>query len=140
MTMRMITLIASATLFVAPVAANAATPLEKETAVWQAFKDRHADAFKSMMGPGYVGLYDDGIHSVDSELQALKNSRIQSFKIADLNSHAIDKGEDMLMTYTVDVKGSLGKQDISGPCRVASLWHKTGNKWLMVYHTEIKAK
>jgi hypothetical protein len=47
---------------------------------------------------------------------------------------------DVLVTYVVDVKGTMGKDDVSGRYRAATVWHRAGNKWLTAYHTEIKAK
>ncbi len=137
--MRIISIAALAAFVIAPVAAQADTPLQKETAIWQTFKDKNANAFGAMFAPNYVGLYEDGIASRAKELDNLKNAKIASFKIDKFASRMIDPN-DMLMTYVVDVKGAMGKDDISGKYQAASLWHRTGNKWLGVYHTEIKAK
>jgi hypothetical protein len=137
--MRMIPLIVAASLVCVPAVVSAETPLQKETAVWQAFKDKKADAFGAMFAADYVGLYEDGPASKAKELANLKNATIRGFKISNFNSRAIDT-DDMLMTYVVDVQGTMGKTDISGKYQAASLWHRTGNNWLGVYHTEIKAK
>ena len=137
--MRVISLILSTALIVAPVSANAATPLQKETSVWQAFKDKKSDVFGAMFAPAYIGLYEDGLATKAKELDNLKKSNLASFKIDKFDSRTIDP-DDMLMTYDVDVKGTMGKQDVSGKYHAASLWHRTGKAWLAVYHTEIKAK
>jgi hypothetical protein len=137
--MRIITIAALAAVALSPVAAHAATPLQKETSVWQAFKDKNANAFAAAFAPNYVGLYDYGVASKAKELDSLKNAKISSFKIENFKSQMIDQ-DDMLMTYVVEVKGTMGKDDITGKYNAASLWHRTGNKWLGVYHTEIKAK
>jgi hypothetical protein len=137
--MKIVSIAALAMFALAPIAANAATPLQKETAVWQAFKDKKADAFGAMFAPTYVGLYEDGAANKAKELDHLKNAKLESFKIDNFASRMIDP-DDMLMTYSVDVKGMMGKDDMSGKYHAATLWHRTGNKWLGVYHTEIKAK
>jgi hypothetical protein len=137
--MRIVTVAAAAAFAFTSIAANAATPLQKETAVWQAFKDKKANAFRAMFAPTYVGLYEDGPSTTTKELDHLKSGKLESFKIDNFASRMIDP-DDMLMTYVVDVKGTMGKDDISGKYHAASLWHRTGNKWLGVYHTEIKAK
>jgi len=137
--MRIISIVAPAAIAAMPIAAHAATPLQKETAVWQAFKDKKADAFKAMFAPTYVGLYSDGAYDVAHEMDSLKNAKLESFKISDFKSQMIDSN-DMLMTYLVDVKGTIGKDDVSGTYHSASVWHRSGTKWLGVYHTEIKAK
>jgi hypothetical protein len=137
--MRTTSFVVAATLLCVPVAAAAETPLQKETSVWQAFKDKKVDAFAAMFAPDYVGLYDEGVASKAKEIDSLKNAKIESFKIDNFASRMVD-ADDMLMTYVVQVKGAMGKQDMSGKYNAASLWHRNGNKWLGVYHTEIKAK
>jgi hypothetical protein len=137
--MRVISLVALTTLMVAPVAANAMTPLQQETAIWQAFKDKNAKAFTALLAPNYVGLYDDGVSSRAKELDTLKNAKINSFKIDNFASRLIDPN-NLLMTYVVEMKGTEGRTDVSGRYQAASIWHRSGKTWVGVYHTEIKAK
>lgn len=137
--MRITSLVVVAALVWVPVAAAAETPLQKETSIWQAFKDKNAKVFQNSFAPAYVGLYEDGTYNIARELQSMKSTTLQSFKIGDFSSRMIDP-DDMLMTYTVEVKGTHGKDDISGKYNASSLWHRANNKWLGVYHTEIKAK
>jgi hypothetical protein len=137
--MKIASIAALAMFALAPIAAQAESPLQKETSVWQTFKDKNAKAFGALFASNYVGLYEDGVASVATELDHLKNAKIASFKIDNFKSRMVDP-DDMLMTYVVDVKGSMGKDDISGKYQAASLWHRTGNKWLGVFHTEIKSK
>jgi hypothetical protein len=137
--MRIISIVAVAAFASVSVAAQAETPLQKETATWQTFKDKNANAFAAMFAPNYVAVYEDGLATKATELDHLKNGKIASFKIDKFTSRSIDP-DDMLMTYDVDVKGTMGKDDISGKYHAASLWHRDGGKWLGVYHTEVKAK
>ncbi|MCL6729034.1 nuclear transport factor 2 family protein [Sphingomonas hankyongi] len=137
--MRIISIAAIAAVATAPVAAQAATPLDKETSVWQAFKDKKADTFKGLLTPDFVAVYAEGTFGRDHELQMLKVSNLKSFKISDFKHRMIDP-EDVLMTYTVDVKGTQGKEDVSGVYRASSVWHRSGKLWRAVYHSEIKAK
>jgi hypothetical protein len=141
--MKIISIAALAAVALTPLAAQAATPLEKETAIWQAFKDKKAEAFKGMLERGYVAVYADGTKSRDQELQSLKTTTLDSFKISDFAHSAIDS-ENVLMTYTVEVKGKQGKTDISGKYRAASVWHHSGkgagSLWRGTFHTEVTAK
>ena len=137
--MRIIAIAALAAVAFCGSAARAETPLQKETSVWQAFKDKRADAFKGFLTPDFVAVYEDGTFGRDHELQALKTSKLSSFKISEFNHRMIDP-EDVLMTYVVDVKGTTGKQDISGKYRATSVWHRSGKLWRAVYHSEIRAK
>src|SRR5438045_116410 len=69
--MHVISFVASTALMLAPVAASAMTPLQQETAIWQAFKDKNAKAFSAMLAPNSVSLYEDGAHSRTKELDSL---------------------------------------------------------------------
>lgn len=137
--MRITSLVVVAALVCVPVAAGAETPLQKETSVWQAFKDKKADAFGAMLAPNFVALYDEGAVNRAHELDSLKNSKLDSFKFNNFASRMIDDN-DMLMTYVVEVKGKTGKDDISGRYQASSVWHRNGKNWVAVYHSEIKAK
>lgn len=137
--MRIITIALVAAFAVTPLAAQAATPLQKETSIWQAFKDKNVKAFQAMFAPNYVGLYEDGPATAAKEMDSLKNAKIASFKIDNFANRMIDSN-NMLMTYVVEVKGTMGKDDISGKYHASSVWHRTGAKWLAAYHSEIKAK
>ena len=141
--MRLISIAAFSAVALTPFAAQAVTPQQKEASIWQAFKDKKADAFKGMLTPDFVAVYEDGVHDRNHELDSLKTTKLDSFAISDFKHKLIDP-EDVLMTYTVDVKGTQGKNDISGKYRATSVWHRSGNgsnaTWRAVYHSEIKAK
>ena len=137
--MRMSSYLIAAALVCVPAVAIAETPLQKESAIWQAFKDKKAQAFGAMFAPDYVGLYSDGPSTRAKELDNLKSSKIESFKIDNFASRMIGPN-DLLTTYVVEVKGTMGKEDVSGRYHAASLWHRSGAKWLTAYHSEIKAK
>ena len=137
--MRITSFVVVASLACVPVAAWAETPQQKEMSVWQAFKDKKANAFGAMLAPNFVALYDEGTFNRAHELDTLKNTKLESFKFSNFASRMIDD-DDMLMTYTVEVKGVNGKQDVSGRYQTASVWHRTGKNWAAVYHSEIKAK
>lgn len=137
--MRIIKIAAVAAFAFAPVSAFALTPQQQENAIWEAFKDKKVDAFKAMFASNYVGVYEDGTYDVAREVKTLNETKVTSVKLDSFASRMID-ADDLLTTYVAEVKATQGKQDISGRYNSASVWHRTGNKWLTVYHTEIKAK
>ena len=123
-------------------AANAATaappsPLQRENAVWEAVKAKHMDVFEASMSPGFVGVYGEGTHDRARELDVVRTQRLRSFAIR--NFHTVMVGDDdMLMTYSADVRGTYKGDSFSGRYWNTSLWHRTGGKWLTVYHGEAK--
>ena len=137
--MRIIAIAALAAFAVAPVAASAETPQQKETSVWQVYKDKKVEKFMGLVAPTYVGVYAEGTINRDREIQMMKETNLKSFAISDFSHKLIDP-EDVLMTYVVTVKGTQGKQDISGAYRTASVWHRSGKLWRAVFHSQVKVK
>src|SRR5437868_4940512 len=120
--MRIITIAAVAAFAFTGVAASAATPVQKETAVWQAFKDKKADAFRAMFAPNYVGLYEDGASTMAKELDHLKNGKLESFKIDNFASRMFDRDVRGLAALdaghgprSADPHGILGGEPEEGP-------------------------
>jgi hypothetical protein len=65
--------------------------------------------------------------------------KLSSYKLGSMRSQAIDP-DNVLLTYSVDLRGVVWNKPVSGRRWVASLWHRRHGKWLNVYHTEIKAQ
>jgi hypothetical protein len=122
------------------VAANAAamTPLQRETAVWNAVKAKRMAEFKVSMPANFVGMYSWGINDRAAELRVVGNQTLHSFALANFHSVMVDP-DTMLVTYIAEVKGTEDKKDFSGRYWNTSLWHRSGGKWLNVYHSEAKA-
>ena len=115
------------------------TPLERETAVWNAVKAKRMDVFGASMAPNFVGMCAFGRHDRRDELRVVRNQTLRSFALANFRVVMIGS-TDMLMTYTADVKGSEDGEEFSVQYWNPSLWHFSGGKWLTVYHGEAKAK
>jgi hypothetical protein len=134
------TIIIAAALFAAPPAfAKPATPVQLEMQTWQAFQAKRVPEIKSLFDPEFVGVYADGTHDLARELESINQVTIQDYKIANLRSHSED-ADDVMLTYSADVRLLVGKKAVAQRIWVASLWHLSGGRWLCTYHTEIKAK
>jgi hypothetical protein len=136
--MHVISAIALSLLLAAPAQA-ATTPLQRETAVWDAVKARQMTVFAQSMAPDFVGVYAFGRHDRARELQVVREQRLRSFAIRNFRAKMLD-ADDMLMTYTADVRGTDGGESFSGRYWNTSLWHRSGGKWLTAYHSEAKVK
>jgi hypothetical protein len=134
-----ITILAAALLAAAPALAKSATPAQLEMETWRAFQAKRVAEIKSLFAPDFVGVYADGTHDLARELQSLNQVTIEGFTIANIQSHAQD-ADDVLLTYSADVRLLVGKKLLAQRLWIASLWHFNGRRWLCTYHTEIKAK
>ena len=134
-----ILIIASAFFAATPGLASPLTPAQLEMETWRAFQAKRVGEFKSLFSPDFVGVYADGTHNLARELQSLNQVTIKNYTIADMQSHAQD-ADDVMLTYSADVRLLAGKKMLAQRIWIASLWHRQGTRWRCTYHTEIKAK
>jgi hypothetical protein len=132
-------IVAAAVLTAVPAGAKPASPTQLEMETWRAFRAKNVTEIRSLFAPDFVGLYPDGTHDLARELQALQHVTIENYKLADLKSKAVD-ANDVLLTYSADFGAVVDGKPVSQRLWMASLWHRSGGRWLCAYHTEIKAK
>lgn len=123
----------------APAMAAPISPLARETAIWNAVKTKQMHVFAASMPPNFLGVYAWGTHDRAEELRVVRNQTLSSFAISNFHAQMIDR-DNMLTTYIADVRGTEDNKSFSGRYWNTSLWHRTGTKWLTVYHGEVKAK
>ena len=133
-----IILFAAALMAASPVFA-APTPKQLEIETWRAFTAGRSAEFRSLLSSDFIGVYADGTHDLAKELQVTKDVHILDYRLNDLVSRPIDR-DNVLVTYSADVSHLVDGKPASTRLQVATLWHRTGGKWLTLYHTEIKAK
>ncbi len=122
-----------------PAIAAPFSPLARETAVWNAVKAKQMDLFAASMAPNFVSVYVYGLHDRAHELRIVRNQTLRRFAIGNFRSQLIDR-DNLLMTYTADVVGTEDNESFSGRYWNTTLWHRSGGKWLTVYHGEVRAK
>jgi len=110
---------------------------DQEKAVWEAYKAKDADKFKSFFTSDYQGVYAEGMEGVKDELADMKKSEIKSYSLSGEKVVRPTK-TSALITYKVELSGSYDGKDFSGTYNTASLWVKRGDKWLAILHTQAK--
>ena len=131
-------------LFLAAVAVSFAGPdknamMEKEKAAWQAYKDRKADDFKKVVDKDIKCVYSDGVSDYAKEISDMKKWDIKSFTISDYDIFS-DEKDVVISTYKVAIEGTMDGKDMSGTYNAGSVWKKEGDKWLAIFHTNIKGE
>jgi hypothetical protein len=127
-----------ATIAVSIAAPDKAAMLAKETAAWQAFKDKKADDFKKVVAADFVGVYAEGISGMAKEMSDMQKWDMKSFAISDYN--VVAAGADTMMsTYTVTLEGTYDGKDASGTYYAGSVWSKHKGEWHAIFHTNVKA-
>jgi hypothetical protein len=111
--------------------------MKKEEAAWQAYKDKKADDFKSLVDKDIRCVYDNGIANRQKELDDMQKWEMKSFAISDFDSFS-DEKDVIVTTYTVKIEGSYNGKDISGTYNSGTVWKLEDGKWLAIFHTNIK--
>lgn len=111
--------------------------MAKETAAWQAFKDKKADAFKEVVDHDMIGVYADGIADMAKEMADMEKWDMKSFKISDYKIHS-DEKDVIVANYVVTLEGTFDGADASGTYNAGSVWKQENGKWLAIFHTNVK--
>jgi hypothetical protein len=130
------------TAFFVTVAVSIAAPnkeaiKEKETAAWQAFKDKKADDFKKVVDKDFRGVYAEGVSSLQKELDDMQKWDMKSFTISDYDSFS-DEKDVIVTTYTVKLEGTYDGKDMSGTYNCGTVWKTEKGKWMAIFHTNTK--
>jgi len=137
--MHILRLAVLAAMIAAPATAAPMTSLQRETAVWEDVKAKRIDAFAESMSPDFVGVYSEGTHDRAREVEIVRIQVLRSFTIRNFRTRMVDP-DDMLMTYSADVRGTYKGESFSGRYWNTSLWHRSGGRWLTVYHGEARSR
>jgi len=126
----------------ATVAISIAAPsnddmLAKETAAWQAFKDKNADAFKAVVDHDMIGVYGDGISDMTKEMSDMQKWDMKSFAISNYKSHS-DEKDVVVSSYVVTITGTYDGKDAGGTYNAGSVWKLENGKWLAIFHSNVK--
>jgi hypothetical protein len=111
----------------------------KETAAWQAFKDKKADDFKKLLSVDVQAVYSDSIANLQKELDDMQKWDMKSFAISDYTATPV--GADTLVTtYKVAIEGSVEGKDMSGTYNAGSVWKREKGAWKAIFHTNVKVE
>ncbi len=126
-----------ATIAVSIAAPDKDAMMAKETAAWQAFKDKKADDFKKVVDHDMIGVYAEGIADMAKEMSDMAKWDMKSFTINDYKILS-DEKDVVVATYTVTLAGTYDGQDASGTYNAGSVWKLENGKWLAIFHTNVK--
>ena len=126
-----------ATIAVSIAAPDKDAMMAKEKAAWQAFKDKRSDEFRKLLHADFMGVYADGIQTLQKELDSMKKWDMKSFSFSDFNVVSPDP-DTATMTYKVIVEGTSEGKDASGTYNAGSVWRKHNGEWRAIFHTNTK--
>jgi hypothetical protein len=118
---------------------RAATVVNMEKIVTEAFKNKQVETFKKYLAPEFVGLDAEGFKNVDAELAEVPKYDVDENSFADMKL-AFPSGNMAVVTYKTTTQATHNGQDASGTYNVASVWAKRERTWRLVFHTFMKSQ
>jgi hypothetical protein len=120
-------------------AATESTITDLEKSAWEAYKNKQADAFKTLMSKEYYGVYAEGMKTLDDELANMAKSDLRDYSFSDVKV-VFPHPKIAVMTYKAKVQATSDGKDISGTYNSGSVWIQQGGKWVGALHTEAKTQ
>jgi hypothetical protein len=129
-------------LFATSAVSIAATPskdeiMAKETAAWQAYKDKKADDFKNVVDKDVRVVYADGVHNRQSEVADMPKWDVKSFAISEFSIFS-DEKDVVVATYMVKIDATYEGKDMSGTYIAGTVWKQENGQWMAIFHTHVK--
>jgi len=112
----------------------------KETASWEAVKQKDWDAFTKSMADDYIEVEDDGVHDKAASLQSVKDFDLSDYTLSDWKMTPIDPNT-VLITYNANVTAKYKGEPVPvGPWREASAYVNRNGQWLAIFFQETRSE
>jgi hypothetical protein len=124
-------------------AATAPTEAEataKETAAWNAIKNKDYEGFGAMLASDQILVTPDGVYDKAGTLNGLKSFELIDATFSDWRFLPID-ADGYVITYTANVRSRMDGKDMPAESwRNSSAWVNRDGKWVSIYHQECLVK
>src|SRR5438552_2793097 len=89
---------------------SAISDLEKSA--WEAYKNKQADTFKTLLSKDYCGVYADGVKALDREVADMAKTDLRDYSFADVKV-TFPHAKVAVITYKATQHATSGGQDVS---------------------------
>jgi len=111
----------------------------KETAAWEAVKQKDWDGFGKMLADDYLEVVDEGVHDKTASIQSVKDIDLSDYTLSDWKMTPIDPNT-VLITYTANVTAKAKGEPVPpGPYRESSAYVNRNGQWLAIFYQETRA-
>lgn len=112
---------------------------EKETALWNAFKNKDMKPFDAHLGTDVVVVDSGGVMAKTSLPEGMKMCDIKSFSLSDWKMTK-PTTTTALLVYKGTQEGTCAGAPVPSTVWVSSLWVKRKDVWVTVFHQETAAR
>jgi hypothetical protein len=110
--------------------------LARETAVWEAAKQRDMESFKKLVSPDALMIFTSGVRTRAEYIASADSRKIKSYSIDDFRV-LVPSSNTAIAIYKATISGTFGGQEVPPTTvREASVWVKRGDRWVAVLNQE----
>ncbi len=118
--------------------ANDKQIIDKEKALWEAWKDKNAKPFEQDTATNVPGVTPVGFVDMQHTIQEMQGCNISSYALE--NTRVDWVGNDVaVLSYKAMQEGTCGGKKLPPAVYAQSAWVKKGGKWIAVTHQEVPA-
>ena len=110
------------------------TLVARETAVWNAFKNKNADEVKKLVSTDVVAVYSDGIYNFQQRLDGMSKMTMKSFSLGNFNVSMVSN-DVAIVSYKAKVQNQDGS---SAELNCGTVWNLKNGEWKAVFHSDMK--
>jgi hypothetical protein len=113
---------------------------KQERELWEAYKNKQTDPFKTGLADDGTFVNDMGIESKSDVLADMSKGDcdVKDYKLSDIKTAVLDK-DAAVIAYKVDLDGTCGGKPLPSAVYASSTFVKRGGKWLAASHQETPA-
>lgn len=104
---------------------------------WQEVKAKNWKEVEGRMTATVVGMNSRGSLTREQMMEHLKQMDIADFQIGEVRTEAA--GVDLVVTYTLTVRGTVGGKALPESIRMMSVWQELNNGWVLIAHSAVPA-
>ena len=100
---------------------------------WQNAKSGTWNDLGRHLSTTFVCVTPEGTFDRDATIERLKQLQLKEFVLSDLEVHP--NGNDMVVTYTISLQGTLAGRALSPRMRDVTVWQHAAHGWMAIMHS-----
>ena len=110
--------------------------VEREKAVWTAFRDKNVEQVKKLVSTDLIAVYPDGIYTFDMRLSSMSRMTMKSFSLGNFNVSMLSNDIAMI-SYKAKVENTDGS---ANELNCGTVWKMQNGEWEAVFHSDMPAQ
>ena len=110
--------------------------VERENAVWNAFKNKNAAEVWKLVSTDLVAVYPDGIYTFEMRLNSMSKVTMKSFALGHFNVSMLSN-DLAIVSYKAKVENEDGS---ARELNCGTVWRMQNGDWKAVFHSDMPAR